>query len=152
MFDYHLENLQSYKMKSVDNSCNLFAGYYLYIEASKPRVNGDKATILTPYLNGRQCMKFSYHMYGRDIGSLNIYANNQKVFSNSGNEGNYWVNVEKPIIQSGRYRVSHDAAVKTRKQKFIAHSMLTIWQLHAPRAVLRTLMCRRGVFIYSCSA
>ena len=93
-------------MNSVDNSCNLFAGYYLYIETSSPRVRGDKATILTPYLNGAQCMKFSYRMYGRDIGSLNIYAKNQRIFSKSGNQGNKWVSVQKPILQSGSYMVS----------------------------------------------
>ena len=93
-------------MKSVDNSCNLFAGYYLYIETSSPRVQGDKATILTPYFNGPQCMKFSYHMYGSDIGSLNIFANNQKIFSKSGDQGNQWVSVITPTLQSGRYRVS----------------------------------------------
>ena len=95
-------------MKSVDNfySCNIFAGYYLYIETSSPRVRGDKATIFTPYLNGPQCMKFSYHMHGRDIGSLNILAKNQTVFSKSGNHGNEWVRVQTPILQSGRYKVS----------------------------------------------
>ena len=93
-------------MKSVDNCCYLFAGYYLYIETFSPRVRGDKATILTPYLNGPQCMNFSYHMYGSDIGSLNIFANNQRIFSKSGNQGNQWVSLQTPILQSGRYRVS----------------------------------------------
>ena len=93
-------------MKSLDNSCDLFAGYYLYIETSSPRVRGDKATILTPYLNGPQCMNFSYHMYGVDIGSLNIFAKNQRIFSKSGNQGNQWVSVQILILQSGRYMVS----------------------------------------------
>jgi len=101
----HLETGQCYKMKSKHNSCNLFAGFYLYIETS-PRRQGDKATILTPYLNGPQCMNFSYHMYGSDIGSLHISANNQSIFSKSGNQGNQWVSVETPILQSGRYSVS----------------------------------------------
>ena len=93
-------------MKSVDNFCNPFAGYYLYIETSAPRVRGDKATILTPYLNGPHCMKFSYHMYGVDIGSLNIFANNQRIFSKSGNQGNRWMSVQTSTSQSGRYKVS----------------------------------------------
>ena len=105
-FENHLKSVQWYKMKSVDNSCNLFAGYYLYIETSRPRVPGDKATILTPYLNGPQCMEFYYHMYGRGIGSLNIFANNQTIFSKSGNQGKQWVSVQTSILQSGRYMVS----------------------------------------------
>ena len=109
-----------YKMKSVDNSCNIFAGYYLYTETSSPRVQGDKATILTPYLNGPQCMKFYYHMYGVDIGSLNIFANNQRIFSKSGDQGNQWVSVKTSIIQSGRYMVSKCKNLKTK-----IHSTLT---------------------------
>jgi hypothetical protein len=86
----------------------LFTGSYLYIETSSPRQTGDKATILTPYLNGPQCMKFSYHMYGGNIGDLNIYANNKKIFSKSGEQGNRWVGVETPILEGGRYMVSKE--------------------------------------------
>ena len=100
-----LETMHYYKMMSLDNSCNYFVGYYLYIETS-PRFPGDKATILTPSLNGAQCMNFSYHMFGADIGSLNIFANNQRIFSKSGNQGNQWVSVQTPIFQSGIYKVS----------------------------------------------
>ncbi|CAB3988406.1 MAM and LDL-receptor class A domain-containing 2, partial [Paramuricea clavata] len=86
----------------------LFTGYYLFIETSSPRQFGDKAIILTPYLDGPQCMNFSYHMYGGDIGVLNIYANNQRMFSKSGNQGNRWVGVETPILQGGRYMVKFE--------------------------------------------
>ncbi|CAB4037572.1 MAM and LDL-receptor class A domain-containing 2-like, partial [Paramuricea clavata] len=82
--------------------------FYLYIETSSPRQFGDKATILTPYLNGPQCMKFYYHMYGGDIEVLNIYANNQTIFSRAGNQGNRWVGVETPILQFGRYMVKFE--------------------------------------------
>ncbi|CAB3984307.1 MAM and LDL-receptor class A domain-containing 1-like isoform X1 [Paramuricea clavata] len=83
-------------------------GYYLFIETSSPRQFGDKATILTPYLNGTQCMKFSYHMYGGGIGVLNIYANNQTIFSRSGNQGNRWISVETSILQGGKYIVEFE--------------------------------------------
>ena len=99
-------NLAIPQMRSVDNSCNSFAGYYLYIETSSPRARGDKAIILTPYLNGPHCFKFSYHMYGEDIGSLNIFAKNQTIFSKFGNQGNQWVSVQTPILQTGKYMVS----------------------------------------------
>jgi hypothetical protein len=89
----------------------LFTGFYLFIETSSPRQFGDKATILTPYLNGTQCMKFSYHMYGGGIGVLNIYANNQRMFSKSGNQGNRWVGVETSILQRGRYMVSKEISI-----------------------------------------
>ena len=81
------------------------AGYYLYIETSYPRQYGDKATVLTPYLSGEQCMKFAYHMYGSDIGSLNIYAGSQMIFNKSGNQEDIWVFVEQFIHLNGSYMV-----------------------------------------------
>ena len=56
-------------------------------------------------------MKFSYHMYGGGIGVLNIYANNQKMFSKSGNQGNRWIGVEASILQGGRYMVSNEISI-----------------------------------------
>ena len=53
-------------------------------------------------------MKFSYHMYGSAIGSLNIFANNQKIFSKSGDQGDQWVSVKTPILESGRYKVKFE--------------------------------------------
>ncbi|MEQ2259535.1 MAM domain-containing glycosylphosphatidylinositol anchor protein 1 [Xenotaenia resolanae] len=55
-------------------------GYYMYIEASRPRAQGDKARLLSPLFNvssvrgpkgsGRvpYCVSFYYHMKGKHIG------------------------------------------------------------------------------------
>lgn len=63
-------------------SCSLL-GYYMYIEASRPRVQGDKARLLSPLFNvtsvrgpkgsGRvpYCVSFYYHMKGKHIGECN---------------------------------------------------------------------------------
>lgn len=60
--------------------CFFFLGYYMYIEASRPRVQGDKARLLSPLFNvtsirgpkgsGRvpYCVSFYYHMKGKHIG------------------------------------------------------------------------------------
>jgi hypothetical protein len=56
-------------------------------------------------------MKFSYHMYGGGIGVLNIYANNRRIFSRSGNQGNRWIGVETPILERGRYMVSNEISI-----------------------------------------
>lgn len=57
-----------------------FSGYYMYTEASRPRVQGDKARLLSPLFNvtsvrgpkgsGRvpYCVSFYYHMKGKHIG------------------------------------------------------------------------------------
>jgi len=47
-------------------------GKYIYIESSSPRRNGDEA-MLRVKLEGRSfCMRFWYHMYGTNTGSLTI--------------------------------------------------------------------------------
>ncbi|XP_025085563.1 uncharacterized protein LOC112558985 isoform X1 [Pomacea canaliculata] len=50
---------------------NCATGQYLYIEASRPRLEGDTARILTPLLHGDgwRCLLFYYSMYGQDMGS-----------------------------------------------------------------------------------
>ncbi|XP_039387535.1 MAM domain-containing glycosylphosphatidylinositol anchor protein 1 isoform X4 [Mauremys reevesii] len=45
-------------------------GYYMFIEASRPRVQGDKARLISPLYNitGKYfCVSFFYHMYGKHI-------------------------------------------------------------------------------------
>lgn len=45
-------------------------GYYMFIEASAPRVKDDKARLISPMYNmtARFCVSFYYHMYGKHIG------------------------------------------------------------------------------------
>ena len=51
-------------------------GFYVYIEASSPRVAGDIARLesdIVPYTFPKMCVDFWYHMYGDQIGTLNVY-------------------------------------------------------------------------------
>ena len=56
-----------------------FLGKYIYIETSAPRLPGDKASLMSPLLGKSssigKCFTFWYHMYGSDIGTLQIYIN-----------------------------------------------------------------------------
>lgn len=68
----------------------------MYIETSSPRVQGDAARLS---FKGKTtasmvCMTFYYHMYGRTMGTLNIYNNNNKIFTKSGDQGNKWHKAE----------------------------------------------------------
>lgn len=54
----------------------IFSGHYIYIETSAPRVAGDKARLISASFtasNSDQCLEFWYHMYGTNVGSLNVY-------------------------------------------------------------------------------
>ena len=64
----------------------------MYIETSSPRMQGDNAKLDSPLFrfSGKMCLKFFLHMYGSTIGRLNVFINNETVFSASGNKGNKW--------------------------------------------------------------
>ena len=53
----------------------MFSGHFMYIEASA-KGRGKNAIIYSPLYRGlkRQCLEFYYHMNGRHIGTLNVYA------------------------------------------------------------------------------
>lgn len=59
----------------------LFKGFYMYIETSRPRLEGEKARLLSPVFsiapknpygptNTAYCFSFFYHMYGQHIGEM----------------------------------------------------------------------------------
>jgi len=66
--------------------------YYMFIETSFPRVEGDfadlNASSLT--LNGPTVLRFQYHMYGATMGKLQVLVNRTKFWERSGNQGNGW--------------------------------------------------------------
>lgn len=58
----------------------VFQGFYMYIETSRPRKEGDQARLVSPFFNvapknpygitnpPAYCFGFFYHMYGKHIG------------------------------------------------------------------------------------
>ncbi|KAK6478831.1 MAM domain-containing glycosylphosphatidylinositol anchor protein 2-like [Huso huso] len=83
-------------------------GFYMYIETSRPRLEGEKARLMTPTFNvapknpygatnSAYCFSFYYHMYGKHIGTLNAYLRlkgqttvDSPVWALSGNQGEHW--------------------------------------------------------------
>ena len=77
----------------------MFSGYYLYIETSPPRVEGDNAK-LELYASGNgelSCLEFYYHMYGDTMGTLTVFSESAVIFNASGNHGNTWKKAEITI-------------------------------------------------------
>ena len=72
----------------------------MYIEASPPRREGDNAKlVLSLPGNGKMgCLSFYYHMYGENMGTLNVFIGNKKVFSESGDHGNTWIKADRTIV------------------------------------------------------
>ena len=61
---------------------DMFQGFYMYIETSRPRKEGDQARLVSPFFNvapknpysisnpPAYCFGFFYHMYGKHIGKF----------------------------------------------------------------------------------
>ena len=92
-------------------------GHYMYIEASSPRRTGDIARLWTPSLtpaNGR-CISFWYHMYGINMGTLNVYAVRNStnpvlgnpVWSRKGSTANLWYQQYVSLPTLSNYNVSY---------------------------------------------
>lgn len=103
---------------SADQTTDSLSGYYIYIETSSPRKENDAARITSNFIdvtfsNGG-CFKFFYHMFGADIGRLNIYSqfNNNSVFGSygkpiwqkQGNQGDKWYYGQVYVNGTSLYR------------------------------------------------
>ena len=96
------ERLTKYRMSTF-----IPAAHYMYIEATY-QLSGDQARLLSRpiYVTGSANMtnctfQFWYHMYGEDIGTLNVYARSTNVplvqnllWSKSGDQLNQWHNAK----------------------------------------------------------
>ncbi|XP_061166796.1 uncharacterized protein LOC133175702 [Saccostrea echinata] len=80
--------------------------YYMYIETSSPRSQGDTAILSTGLVSfsiaQERCLKFFYHMYGSTVGSLKVFYKGTDIaktvaFSRSGDQGNQWIQAEIDI-------------------------------------------------------
>merc|ERR1719424_2801474 len=62
--------------------------FYLYIETSYPRRNGDNAILeyTTPALGSGGYLEFKYNMYGRSTGSLKVKGNGAVLWEKSGQQ------------------------------------------------------------------
>ena len=101
-------------------------GYYMYIEASSPRKKGDNAMIGSAVFTPTSTCKvrFFYHMYGRHIGTLNVYTRTNtngpmnKIWTKSGDQGDIWVKATASISASKNFQVSISSSGAIRETCF----------------------------------
>lgn len=85
----------------------------MYTEASSPRSRGDKARLISPTnpATAGSCVEFWYHMYGTDVGTLNVFARTgstlprRPIWSENGNQGNAWKVARKTIVSTQPFEV-----------------------------------------------
>ena len=107
--------------------CFPFQGYYVFIETSSPRRQGDKARLLSQQFNGTNagsCFTFWYHMYGFTIGTLNLYQvvgqTETLIWTLSGDKGNSWFSGQVPVGKKlfNGYKVCQNHVVWNKRTRY----------------------------------
>lgn len=92
----------------------------MYIEASNPRHPGQKAGLISPQATkGPHCLTFWYHMYGSNIGRLNVYTRigsnrGSAVWTRAANQGNKWNVAQVTLNPTADWNVSVCESVYVR--------------------------------------
>ena len=106
-----------------DHTTNSINGHFMFIEASSPRVQGDKARFLSPFLKTDHdpsdfCMlRMYYYMYGNDIGSLTVNyrlevdGDLHPFWGISGSKGDYYHREEINIFNAKPIQIVIEATV-----------------------------------------
>lgn len=90
-------------------------GKYLFLESSSPARPGQKTRLVSELFNSTgsgHCFLFFYHMYGQDIGTLNIYVNSSAgteiIWTQKGDKGKSWKNGQVNVERIGSYKVVYN--------------------------------------------
>ena len=91
---------------------SLLLGSFVFIEASAPRQEGDRAALVTPVLPSMvYCLQFGYHAYGDEqISALHVYRQDgkgkkHKLIELNQNYGNKWQYVLTTVASAGQFQV-----------------------------------------------
>ncbi|XP_025084904.1 MAM and LDL-receptor class A domain-containing protein 1-like [Pomacea canaliculata] len=101
---------------SRDHSRGTSNGYYVYIESSVPRKPSDKAWLVSsnafnPTLGSTCVLRFYYHMFGANIGSLNVYTrlsllgDLKQILSLTGNYGDAWMRKDVTFQETESFQI-----------------------------------------------
>lgn len=98
----------------LDHTYGTGVGHYMFIEASFPQKENDKARLISPEYTvtpGGSCLQFFYHMWGQTTGALNVFLKEGEIiqspplWSLKGDQGNLWRSASATIKSTGKYRV-----------------------------------------------
>ncbi|XP_077978864.1 MAM and LDL-receptor class A domain-containing protein 1-like [Glandiceps talaboti] len=116
----------------VDHTTDSQDGYYIYIESSTPRMEGEVARLVSGIFNYHNpegvCMMFWYHMYGPQIDYLNIYmkvedgqANDElQLWKRFGDHGPYWKYDQIHIQESSNFKIIIEGTIESSWDGHIA--------------------------------
>ncbi|KAI8511499.1 hypothetical protein Bbelb_105990 [Branchiostoma belcheri] len=101
------------------------SGYYMMTQAEHHPNPGDKTSLISPTIDvyTHACLRFVYHIYGHEIGTLNVHVEGPRgkttIFSSTGNNTNTWLKAEIEV-EAGSFRVLFEAERGTNPNTNIA--------------------------------
>ncbi|XP_050399724.1 uncharacterized protein LOC126816958 [Patella vulgata] len=124
-----------------DHTCESEKGHFMFIEASA-KGKGNNAIIYSPLYRGmtQQCVEFFYHMNGRHIGTLNVYARARgaeldSVWRAYGNQGNVWsfarLGIPKELARAG-YQIAFEGITENGYQGDISIDDVSVTDAACP--------------------
>lgn len=128
---------------SADHTCGTRQGHFMYIEASA-KGRGKNAIIYSPLYRGlkEQCIAFFYHMNGRHIGTLNVYAKARgaelaSVWRAYGNQGDIWskamLAIPKELARAG-FQIAFEGITENGYQGDMAIDDVSVTDGECPKA------------------
>lgn len=102
---------------SVDHTTLSNQGHFMFIESSFPQRNGSIARLLSPSYTGTRCLTFYYHMWGADIGLLNVLTKNDlgtfsvPAWSRGYNYGDQWQVGQVELNNARVYQIAFEGIV-----------------------------------------
>ncbi|KAM9316897.1 MAM domain-containing glycosylphosphatidylinositol anchor protein 1 [Gastrophryne carolinensis] len=155
-FDWIRQNMRTQSLKRSANTGpdmdrnNSPEGFYMFIEASKPRKRGDKARLISPMYNisttkfpspkVSYCVSFYYHMYGKQMGQLNVLlrvtnigTTDRPVWTQRGDKGNRWQLANITIYPTGPFQVVFECIIGDGMEGDMAIDDVTIKKGECPK-------------------
>ncbi|XP_033638977.1 MAM and LDL-receptor class A domain-containing protein 1-like [Asterias rubens] len=125
---------------STDHTTGTGRGFYIFLETSSPRVNGDKAWFVSEHIDpsAGRCLTFWYHMYGSTVNALNVYVQSAKasslsqVWTRSGSQGNYWRMGEASLSSNDEFWAIFEGIAGTDYRGDIAIDDVDLWSGPCP--------------------
>ncbi|XP_074619397.1 uncharacterized protein LOC141878381 [Acropora palmata] len=117
-------------------------GKFAYMKASQ-RKQGDNVRLLSPKIQGENCLSLIYHMYGGSLGSLIIYLNtssNETVeWIKSGNHPDQWFEAAVFFNTSVEYQIVLEGVRGSDFASDIAIDNITVQPGHCKQQVTLTM-------------
>jgi len=92
----------------------------MFIEASYPRVENEKARLISPEYTvgaGGSCVQFYYHMWGQGTGALNVLlkegdtTQGVPLWSLKGDQDNQWRSARATVQTAGKFQVVFEGVI-----------------------------------------